>query len=217
MERCWTGKAGGHLCSPKLCVTKKWCHVSPPAGPAVGLWVCLKFGGEDSGDGSLCGRRRNKQVPLLYHLPDEPGECWDHCAFSQFTQVLVLLRKRVGWKASSGERAYFARVFVEYLALWGPQLWCCSLPVLVPSTSGRLCSLSHMTCCCSGCSRGWCCLWTGQHGATPALSLRHCCLSFSASWLLWWLFFCEKKNSISTDFVLGDGSKPVDWKIIKEN
>lgn len=141
--------------------------MSPPAGPAVGLWVCLEFGGEDSGDGSLCGRRRNKQVPLLYHLPDEPGECWDYCAISQFS--LVLLSKRVGWKASSGEKSVFCKS-TGYLALWGPQLWCCCLPVLVPSASGRLCSLSHMTCCCTGCSWGWCCLWIGQHSATPALA-----------------------------------------------
>lgn len=80
----------------------------------MGLRVCSEFGGEDSGDGCLCGRRRNKPVPLLYHLPDEPGECLEYNAISEFTLVLVLLSKTAGWKASSlGKRAYFAKIFVE--------------------------------------------------------------------------------------------------------
>lgn len=85
--------------------------------------MCLEFGGENSGDGCLCGRRRNKPVPLLYHLPDEPGECSEYDAISEFTLVLFLLSKTAVWKASSlGKRACFAKVFVEYLALWGPHL-----------------------------------------------------------------------------------------------
>lgn len=82
--------------------------------------MCLEFGGEDSGDGSLCGRRRNKQVPVLYHLPDEPGECWDYCAISQFTQVLVLLSKRVEWKASSGEKGIFCKSVCRIFSTLGP-------------------------------------------------------------------------------------------------
>lgn len=127
-ERCWTDEAGQYLCSPKLCVTEEWCHVSAPAGPAVGLWMCLEFGGEDSGDGSLCGRRRNKQVPLLYYLPDEPGEC---CAISQFTRVLVLLSKRIGWKASSGEKSIFWKSICRLFSTLGP-----SAMMLLPASTG---------------------------------------------------------------------------------
>lgn len=37
--------------------------------------MCPEFGGEDNGDGCLCGKGRNQPVPVLYHLPAEPGEC----------------------------------------------------------------------------------------------------------------------------------------------
>lgn len=70
----------------------------------MGLRVCPNFGGEDNGDGSLCGRRRNKPVPLLHHLPDEPGECSEYSAVSELTQVLVLLTKpQPGRKALWGK------------------------------------------------------------------------------------------------------------------
>lgn len=72
--------------------------------------MCPEFGGEDSGDGRLCGRRRNKPVPLLYHLPDEPGECLEYDAISEFTLVMVLLSNTAGWRANPlTKRAYFAK------------------------------------------------------------------------------------------------------------
>ena len=47
----------------------------------------------------------------------------EYGAISEFTLVLFSLSKTAGWKASSlGKRAYFAKIFVEYLALWGPHL-----------------------------------------------------------------------------------------------
>lgn len=73
--------------------------------------MCPEFGGEDSGDGCLCGRRRNKPVHLLYHLPDEPGECLEYDAISEFTLLLVLLGKAAGWKASSlGKSIFFKNI-----------------------------------------------------------------------------------------------------------